>query len=183
MEARNPYFSFSNRGVHYLLQDGSVLLGLRIDGPSVTGFSAIKDGWRIYIGDVFGARPSDESGGLVGGRLQFTWLNSSFGSLRDDASDVQLKRYTQSYVLQLIGGILFTDHSGNRVRCMYIPLIHDLDSCGKLSWGSAVLHTYTWNYARHVRKIKWRLLDAFYYYSYGLVVDYILWLLFLVLQL
>lgn len=124
------------------LQDVSVLLGLRIDGPAVIGVTAVDDGWANLIEHIFGVNPvspiSSESG-LVGGRLKFSWLNSVFCSLADDASDMELRQYTQSYLLQLIGGILFTDHSGGQVHCMYIPLIQNLDHCGTLSWGSAVL--------------------------------------------
>lgn len=138
-------FNFSVGECMISLQDVSVLLGLLIDGPPITGFTAVKGGWANYIEDVFGARPTKKSGptekssALVGGRLKFTWLNSVFSFLRDDASDVELKHYTQSYVLQLKGGVLFTDHSGGQVHCMYIPLIHDLGKCAKLSRGSAVL--------------------------------------------
>lgn len=124
------------------LQDVSILLGLRIDGPAVIGVTAVDDGWANLIEHIFGANPVSpipSALGLVGGRLKFSWLNSVFHSLPSDASDLQLRRYTQSYLLQLIGGVLFTDHSGGQVHCMYIPLIEDLDRCGKLSWGSAVL--------------------------------------------
>ncbi|KAK1387945.1 hypothetical protein POM88_016123 [Heracleum sosnowskyi] len=130
--------------------DTSVLLGLRIDGLAVTSFITVDGGWGKFVEHVFGVFPSKEEevggggavkvgGVLVRGRLKFSSLNSVFPSLPDDASDLQLRRYTQSYILQLIGGVLFTDHSGGQVHCMYIPLIKDLDSCAKLSWGFAVL--------------------------------------------
>ena len=77
--------------------------------------------------------------GLVGGRVKCTLLNDKFQKLPDDASDLQFQRYTQSYLLQLIGDVLFTDHSGGQVHCMYILLIKDIDSGGKLSWVSVVL--------------------------------------------
>lgn len=124
------------------LQDVSIRLGLRIDGPAVIGVTAVDGGWGNMIEHVFGANPISAipvASGLVGGRLKFSWLNSVFRSLPNDASDVQLRQYTQSYLLQLIGGVLFTDHSGGQIHCMYIPLIQDLDRCGTLSWGSAVL--------------------------------------------
>lgn len=119
------------------LKDVNILLGLRIDGPAVTSFTAVDRGWDNYIEHVLGVRHGKE--GLVGGRVKCTWLNKQFPSLADDASDSQLQRYTQAYLRQLIGGVLFADHSGGHVHCMYIPLIKDLDSCAKLSWGSAVL--------------------------------------------
>ncbi|XP_074374248.1 serine/threonine-protein phosphatase 7 long form homolog [Apium graveolens] len=128
--------------------DVSVLLGLKIDGPAVTSFTVVDGGWGKYVKHVFEVFPFNEDGtggagkvgrALVGGRLKFNWLNIVFPSLPNDASNLQLRRYTQSYILQLIGGVLFTNHSGDQVHCIYIPLISDLESCAKLSWGSAVL--------------------------------------------
>ncbi|KAK1394871.1 hypothetical protein POM88_013927 [Heracleum sosnowskyi] len=57
-----------------------------------------------------------------------------------DPSRLHLQSTHRSLVVwDLIGGVLFTDHSGGQVQCMYIPLIHDLGKCAKLSWGSAML--------------------------------------------
>lgn len=70
----------------------SILLGLRINGPAVTGFTVVEGGWDNYIEHVLGVRPGKE--GLVCGRVKCTWLNKEFPSLVDDASDLQLQRYT-----------------------------------------------------------------------------------------
>ncbi|RYR42128.1 hypothetical protein Ahy_A08g038586 [Arachis hypogaea] len=40
---------------------------------------------------------------------------------------------------QLIGGILFLDASDSRVHIRWLPLLEDLDACGRLSWSSTVL--------------------------------------------
>ncbi|RYR53540.1 hypothetical protein Ahy_A06g028712 [Arachis hypogaea] len=50
-----------------------------------------------------------------------------------------LMRYTRGYIMQLIGGILFPDTSDFRVHIRWLPLLEDLDACGQLLWGSAVL--------------------------------------------
>lgn len=125
------------------LQDVNVFLGLRIDGSSVTRLTSVDGGWGNYIERVLGANPisiaNPSTSGLVGGRVKFSWLNSIFPSLPDDASDVHLRCYTQSYLLQLIGGVLFADHSRGQVHCIYIHLIENLATCATLSWGSAVL--------------------------------------------
>lgn len=42
-------------------------------------------------------------------------------------------------MLQLIGGILFTDHQGSQMYCMFIPLIQDLAHCRTVAWGAGVL--------------------------------------------
>ncbi|QHO06374.1 uncharacterized protein DS421_14g454110 [Arachis hypogaea] len=40
----------------------------------------------------------------------------------------------------LIGGILFSDASDSRVHIRWLPLLKDLERCGRLSWGSAAYH-------------------------------------------
>ncbi|KAK1356267.1 hypothetical protein POM88_049523 [Heracleum sosnowskyi] len=51
----------------------------------------------------------------------------------------EMFRYTQAYLLQLLGGVLFTDHQGSQVHCMFIPLLQNFSHCETLSWGSGVL--------------------------------------------
>ncbi|XP_074360523.1 serine/threonine-protein phosphatase 7 long form homolog isoform X1 [Apium graveolens] len=122
------------------LQDVGVLLGLRIDGDVITGTTGgVDGGWTNLVERIFGKRPKEEDKELKGGRLQLSWLTSCIKNLQDSPSEDDVKRYTQSYILQLIAGILFTDHSGGQVHCMYIPLIQDFDRCKSLAWGAAVL--------------------------------------------
>lgn len=129
------------------VQDVSVLLGLRIDGDVVIGTtSGVDGGWRIMIERVFGTSPpvviennKKKANELKGGRLMLSWLTKVFDALPVCPSEEQLRRYTQSYILQLIAGVLFTDHSGGLVHCMYIPLIEDFGHCKKLAWGAAML--------------------------------------------
>ncbi|RYR21066.1 hypothetical protein Ahy_B03g066307 [Arachis hypogaea] len=59
--------------------------------------------------------------------------------LEQDATEERLMRYTRGYIMQLIGDILFPDASDSRVHIKWLPLLEDLDTCGQLSWGSAVL--------------------------------------------
>lgn len=118
------------------LQDVGILLGMCIDGSAVTGSSGVNGGWSNLIEQVFGAPPKNH---LKGGRLQLSWLIETFPSLPHDPSEDELRRYTQSYLLQLITEVLFTDHSGGLVHCMYIPLIQDFERCRKLAWGAVVL--------------------------------------------
>lgn len=79
------------------LQDVGILLGLRVDGHAVTGFTEIHGGWTKLITQLFGHTPDTDQ--LKGGRLQLSWLTSKFKSLPDDPSDEQLTRYTLSYLL------------------------------------------------------------------------------------
>ncbi|RYQ92471.1 hypothetical protein Ahy_B09g098712 [Arachis hypogaea] len=45
-------------------------------------------------------------------------------------------------------GILFSDASDSRVHIRWLPLLKDLETCGRLSWGSAVL---AWLYCQMCR--------------------------------
>ncbi|KAL8156428.1 hypothetical protein AgCh_001497 [Apium graveolens] len=119
------------------LQDVSILLGLRIDGKAVTGHTHSEGGWSDLVKNMFGATPGEQN--LKGARLKLTWLHSLTKVLTDDADENELLRYTRAYILQLLGGILFTDHQGCQVHCMFLPLLEDLSSCQKLSWGAGVL--------------------------------------------
>ncbi|KAK1394194.1 Serine/threonine-protein phosphatase 7 long form-like protein [Heracleum sosnowskyi] len=125
------------------LHDVSVLLGLRIDGDVVTGStSGVDNGWKLLIQQIFGKAPEakdKEKNPLKGGRLLLSWLTLVCSALLVDPSEEEVIRYTQSYILQLIDGVLFTDHSGGQVHCMYIPLIQDFGRCRKLAWGAAML--------------------------------------------
>lgn len=111
------------------LQDVSVLLGLRIDGDVVTGSTGgVEGGWKHLIQQIFGKAPEGndkEKSPLKGGRLLLSWLTSVCSALPVAPYEEEVRRYTQSYLLQLIVGVLFTDHSGGQVHCMYIPLIQD----------------------------------------------------------
>lgn len=127
-----------------ILQDVSVLLGLRVDGDVVAGCTGgVDGGWRNLILQIFGQAPvikeKEKDNELKGGRLMLSWLSSTFSVLPSIPSEEEVRRYTQSYILQLIGGVLFTDHSGGQVHCMYLPLIKDFGHCRNLAWGAAVL--------------------------------------------
>ncbi|WOG82990.1 hypothetical protein DCAR_0519795 [Daucus carota subsp. sativus] len=121
------------------LQDVAVLLGLRIDGDVITGTTGgFEGGWSNLVEKIFGKKPKEDKE-LKGGRLLLSWLTSTVKELPAAPSDQDIQRYTQSYILQLIAGILFTDKSGGLVHCMYIPLIQDFGRCRNLGWGAAVL--------------------------------------------
>ncbi|KAL8104646.1 hypothetical protein AgCh_028756 [Apium graveolens] len=99
--------------------------------------SKFKGGWSNLIESVFGKAPGKHD--LDGGRLRLNWLTKLLPALSDDANEDELIQYTQSYTLQQIGGILFTDHQGSQVHCMFLPLIQNLDRSKTLSWGAGVL--------------------------------------------
>lgn len=79
-------------------------------------------------------RPKEDKE-LKGGRLLLSWLTACIKDLHASPSEEDVRSYTQSYILQLIVRILFIDHSGGLVHCMYIPLIQDFDRFKSLAWG------------------------------------------------
>ncbi|RYR26351.1 hypothetical protein Ahy_B02g060584 isoform A [Arachis hypogaea] len=72
--------------------------------------------------------------------VKFTWFhNTVCGELEQDATEERLLQYMSRYIMQVIDGILFPDASNSRVQFRWLPLLEDLDRCGRLSWGLAVL--------------------------------------------
>lgn len=48
------------------------------------------------------------------------------------------RQYARAYVLALVGSILFFE-SRTDIRLFVMPLLHDLEGTGTLSWDSAIL--------------------------------------------
>ncbi|KAL8148228.1 serine/threonine-protein phosphatase 7 long form homolog [Apium graveolens] len=121
------------------LQDVEILTGLAVDGEPVIGATPSADeAWPDFVGSVFGHFPPSDR--FNGSRLQLSWFDTFIPKkLDDNASDEEIRHYTRSYLLHLIAGSMFTDHSGGLVHCMWIPYLRDLDACGKYAWGDAVL--------------------------------------------
>ena len=67
---------------------------------------------------------------IKGSRLNLTWLASQFPRLDDDAEEEIMIRYARAYILQLMGGSLFSDKSGSLVHLMFLPLLDDLHEAG-----------------------------------------------------
>jgi hypothetical protein len=44
------------------------------------------------------------------------WLSDIFGVLPDDADDVTVQQYARAYILEMIGGSIFADKSGDKVH-------------------------------------------------------------------
>ncbi|RYR28100.1 hypothetical protein Ahy_B01g052210 [Arachis hypogaea] len=72
--------------------------------------------------------------------VNLTWFhNTVCGELEQDTTEERLMRYTRGYIMHLIGGLLFPDASDSRVHIRWLPVLEDLELCGPLLWGSAVL--------------------------------------------
>ncbi|KAL6342930.1 hypothetical protein AAG906_016950 [Vitis piasezkii] len=68
---------------------------------------------------LLGLTPGDTD--IDGQRLHLTWLSQSFPTLAPDADEESIQRYTRAYILQLIGGFLFSGKSSDKVHLMFYP--------------------------------------------------------------
>ena len=56
-----------------------------------------------------------------------TWLDTHFIAVPADADDEVLRRHARAYILRLLGGVLFTDKTQNKVHLMYLQLLRNLE--------------------------------------------------------
>ena len=75
-----------------------------------------------------------------------------------DLAPPVLEQYARIAILCILGGHYLADNSDNFVKLMYLPLLRDLDACGRLSWGSAVL---AWLYRCLCQAARWGTRDIF----------------------
>lgn len=129
-------FHMPHGEVTVTLQDIEIQFGLAIDGDVVTGRT--NENWRNICVELLGRAPENNND-FKGGRLSLVWLSRTFGPLPDYADELMVMQYARAYILQLFGGILFTDKSGIFVPLMFLPLLRDFDIAGRYSWGSASL--------------------------------------------
>ncbi|KAG7594433.1 Serine/threonine-specific protein phosphatase/bis(5-nucleosyl)-tetraphosphatase [Arabidopsis thaliana x Arabidopsis arenosa] len=117
------------------LQDVNILLGLRVDGPAVTG--STKYNWADLCEDLLGQRPGPKD--LHGSHVSLAWLRENFRNLPAEPDEATLKCHTRAFVLALMSGFLYGDKSKHDVALTFLPLLRDFDEVAKLSWGSATL--------------------------------------------
>ena len=60
--------------------------------------------------------------------------------LSEGADEATIEKYTKAYLLYLIGVVLFSDKTGNRVQLLYLTLLDaPWEVISGYSWGSAAL--------------------------------------------
>ena len=128
-------FHFPHGEATITLQDVAVQLGLPVDGLPVTGSTRVD--WRQLCLELLGVVPPDDR--LHGSRLSLVWLTEHFQDLAFDADEAAIQCYARAYILQLMGGCLFMDKSGNNMHLLFLPLLADFEMAGQYSWGSAGL--------------------------------------------
>ena len=135
------------------LQDMEVIMGVPVDGLPVMGYTSPRTNWRELYGDLLGHMPPDRelSGNkntaiMEGPRVKAKWLEDRFSNpLPVDAPKELVQKYARFYILEMLGGTLFMDKSGDQISIMYLQFFDPISNGKKCSWGSAAL---SWLY-RH----------------------------------
>ncbi|XP_057519716.1 serine/threonine-protein phosphatase 7 long form homolog [Amaranthus tricolor] len=120
------------------LLDVAVLTRLPIEGHAVCIDARQFESWQDKVHRVLGVRPPAEV--TKGSSLRVTWLAQNFSQLPEGADDATVERYARAYLLYLIGAVLFSDKTGNRVQLLYLTLLDaPWEVISGYSWGSAAL--------------------------------------------
>ncbi|RVW39445.1 Serine/threonine-protein phosphatase 7 long form-like [Vitis vinifera] len=127
------------------LQDIAMLIGLPVDGDVVTGSTCLD--WRHVCYSLLGLTFRDID--IDGQCLHLSWLSQSFPTLAPDADEESIKRYTRAYILQLIGGFLFSGKSSDKVHLMFLPLLKDFEVAGRNEFRTTLISMHVLAQYRH----------------------------------
>ena len=89
--------------------------------------------WGYKTTNVDGERVIQSSRYAI--RLQ--WLHNNYTSLRHNANEEEVKKYTRAFIMEMLGSVMFPDKSADQVPVMYLQFIGDMDTT--YNWGQAVL--------------------------------------------
>ena len=132
-------FHLPVREMTITLQDVAIILGLRIDGPAVTGTCALDV--VELCGELLGVTPPTDA--LRGFAISIRWLCQQLSTSAPDADEVDLERNACGFILVLMGSFLFADKKGVHVHLCFLLLLRDLTQTSTYSWGGTVLaHAY-----------------------------------------
>ncbi|MED6202512.1 hypothetical protein PIB30_106356 [Stylosanthes scabra] len=67
--------------------------------------------------------------------VTFSWLTTMFGVVPENASEVQVHRHAQAYIMLLLSTKMFGDKTAARVPIRWISFVDQLDDLGQYSWG------------------------------------------------
>ncbi|KAH7854428.1 hypothetical protein Vadar_013718 [Vaccinium darrowii] len=118
------------------LQDVEVILGLPVHGEAVTGNCGITDIPGLCT-RLLGLVPDESE--LKGQKLMLRWLDRFNGQVNEEDNDEVVRQKARGFILRLLGGTIFADHSGTQVHLCWLTLLEDFDVAGWKSWGSAAL--------------------------------------------
>ena len=103
------------------LQDVSIILGLHIDGPTVTRTCVFNV--AELCGELLGVIPPADA--LKGSTISIRWLCDQFTPV-PDADEVALGRSARGFILALMGSFLFADKKGVHVHLWRFDTYYDL---------------------------------------------------------
>ncbi|KAK9993603.1 hypothetical protein SO802_023306 [Lithocarpus litseifolius] len=134
------------------LQDVEVLLGLLVDGETVTG--SIENFWKHVCLDFLGFNVLDDNTKVLQGQriVIKRLLEQVVVPLPHNAEKDQLHKYARCYILALLGDTIFMDKSGDRVHLMWVQLIEDIRNPQRCLWSSSA-----WSI---VLEVVWQLYEA-----------------------
>ena len=105
-----------------MLQDVSIILGLRIDEPAVTG-TCVFDVTELCEELLDVTPPADP---LRGSSISIRWLCDQLSTPTPEADEVTLERSVRGFILALMGSFLFEDKKGVHVHMCFLPLLQNL---------------------------------------------------------
>ena len=128
-------------------------MGVPIDGLPVVGFTHMRD-QSDFRANFLGHRPpgkdvdaSNNTAVLCGLRVKARWLESQFSNLVSvDTTDLLVQQYAQFYILEMLGGMLFMDKSGEQLLIIYPQFFNPISNEKNFSQGNVAL---SWLY-RHL---------------------------------
>ena len=106
------------------LQNVAIILGLRINGPAVTG-TYVLDVAEL-CGELLGVTPPVDALRESGSAISIRWLCQQLSTLGPHANEVDLERSAHGFILALMGSFLFVDKKGAHVHLCFLPLLRDL---------------------------------------------------------
>ena len=121
-------------------------MGVPVDGLSVVGFTYMQD-WGNLCVEFLGCRPlnrevdvTKNTIAMEGPRVKASQLEQRFSNLLSaDATKVLMQQYARFYILEMLGGMLFMDKSGEWLSIMYLQFFNPISNEKNYSWGSAAL--------------------------------------------
>ncbi|XP_076894305.1 serine/threonine-protein phosphatase 7 long form homolog [Bidens hawaiensis] len=123
------------------LQDVAVLFGLRVEGTVLCGIERKWSDDEIITTflELTGIEITSEE--ISSQRINMTFVMDAIEEtqLLDNATELQCTQRARAIILLIIGGTLFCESANNFVHVKFLNHINDLNQCGQISWGSAVL--------------------------------------------
>jgi Plant mobile domain len=119
------------------LQDVALLLGLRVNGEAIC-LRTDRD-WLTVVHSLLGRADSTTFRKKSKVAINISWLLEHFSVCPLNADPITVQQFARAYCFVLVGSVLFTDHSGDSISAIYLPLFANFNRAGRYSWASGVL--------------------------------------------